>query len=100
MDVTKLTVDREKADEILSFLEKIGSDGYGGMSDYELALQAARDLVHAEAIAESAIPKHNWVRSTLGHGETMCTRCFITNREAAVLGLLNFCEPKDDVASR
>ena len=30
---------------------------------------------------------HNWVRSTLGHGETMCTKCCVTNREAAVLGM-------------
>jgi hypothetical protein len=42
---------------------------------------------------------HDWVRSTLGHGETMCRRCFITNREAAVLGELNHCpvpEKKDN----
>lgn len=36
--------------------------------------------------------QHNWVKSTLGHGETMCSRCFITNREAAVLGLTNVCD--------
>ena len=30
--------------------------------------------------------QHDWVPSTLGHGETMCRRCAITNREAAVLG--------------
>lgn len=35
---------------------------------------------------------HNWVKSTYGHGETMCTYCHMTNREAAVLGLLNECE--------
>jgi hypothetical protein len=34
---------------------------------------------------------HAWVKSTLGHGETMCDRCGITNREAAVLGMLNEC---------
>lgn len=31
---------------------------------------------------------HDWKPSTLGHGETMCARCKITNREAAVLGEL------------
>jgi hypothetical protein len=36
--------------------------------------------------------QHKWVRSTLGHGETMCEFCKITNREAAVLGRLNECE--------
>lgn len=35
---------------------------------------------------------HDWIPSTLGHGETMCRKCFITNREAAVLGLLNHCD--------
>jgi len=31
---------------------------------------------------------HEWVRSTLGHGESMCKHCRMTNREAAVLGEL------------
>lgn len=35
---------------------------------------------------------HEWVESKLGHGETMCRRCLMTNREAAVLGALNHCE--------
>lgn len=30
--------------------------------------------------------KHDWIPSTLGHGETMCSRCFITNREADAIG--------------
>lgn len=37
---------------------------------------------------------HDWVRSTLEHGETMCSRCSITNREAAVLGE-HTCEAPD-----
>lgn len=36
--------------------------------------------------------QHDWIKSTLGHGETMCSRCFITNREAAVLGKSNDCD--------
>ncbi len=35
--------------------------------------------------------EHIWVRSTLGHGDQMCSRCKITNREAAALGELNVC---------
>ncbi len=35
---------------------------------------------------------HKWVRSTLGHGETMCEHCKATNRELAVIGDLNHCE--------
>jgi hypothetical protein len=34
---------------------------------------------------------HEWVPSRLGHGESMCKNCLITNREAAVLGTLNTC---------
>lgn len=36
--------------------------------------------------------QHDWIPSTLGHGETMCRRCFVTNREAAVLGIANECD--------
>ena len=36
--------------------------------------------------------KHDWIKSTLGHGETMCRRCGMTNREAAVLGYLDECD--------
>ncbi len=35
---------------------------------------------------------HDWVPSKLGHGETMCARCFVTNREAAALGIANLCD--------
>jgi hypothetical protein len=36
--------------------------------------------------------QHDWIPSTLGHGETMCARCFVTNREAAALGITNICD--------
>jgi hypothetical protein len=32
---------------------------------------------------------HSWIKSTLGHGETMCQWCHTTNREAAALGILD-----------
>ncbi len=32
--------------------------------------------------------QHTWIPSTLGHGETMCAKCFVTNREAAAIGML------------
>jgi hypothetical protein len=35
---------------------------------------------------------HDWIPSRLGHGETMCRRCFVTNREAAALGITNVCD--------
>lgn len=35
---------------------------------------------------------HDWIKSTLGHGETMCRNCSITNREADVLGCLDVCD--------
>lgn len=34
---------------------------------------------------------HIWVPSKFGHGESMCKHCFVTNREAAVLGILGKC---------
>lgn len=34
-------------------------------------------------------PGHEWVKSTLGHGEQMCAHCGVTNREAAVFGELD-----------
>lgn len=37
-------------------------------------------------------PPHDWIPSTLGHGETMCSRCRVTNREAAALGIANECD--------
>lgn len=36
--------------------------------------------------------RHDWIKSTLGHGETMCSRCFITNREADALGVFATCD--------
>lgn len=35
---------------------------------------------------------HNWIPSTLGHGDVMCSRCFVTNLEAAALGIMNACD--------
>lgn len=40
---------------------------------------------------------HNWGPSTLGHGDQMCRRCGITNREAAALGLQEVCDGADTV---
>ena len=37
---------------------------------------------------------HEWIKSALGHGETMCLACGVTNREAAVLGELTHCAKK------
>ena len=44
--------------------------------------------------------EHVWIKSELGHGETMCAKCMMTNREAAVLGLLDACEKADADVSR
>lgn len=42
--------------------------------------------------------QHEWVKSTLGHGDTMCLKCSITNLEAAVLDRLNICGLLDNNA--
>lgn len=39
---------------------------------------------------------HDWIPSSLGHGETMCRYCYGTNRELAVLGQLNHCDKAPD----
>ena len=36
--------------------------------------------------------QHDWIKSTLGHGDLMCRRCFVTNLEAAAIGMAE-CEP-------
>jgi len=36
-----------RARTLVAFLESIGGDGYGGTSEYEVALQNARDLIPA-----------------------------------------------------
>lgn len=43
---------------------------------------------------------HNWIKSTLGHGETMCSYCMVTNREAAVLGITNTCDSVRNPANK
>jgi hypothetical protein len=43
--------------------------------------------------------QHDWVHSTLGHGDTMCSRCKITNREAAALGEMNECSAPPPAAA-
>lgn len=43
--------------------------------------------------------QHDWVPSRLGHGETMCARCFVTNREAAVLGMNDCTAPPPSPAN-
>lgn len=42
--------------------------------------------------------QHDWVPSTLGHGETMCSRCLVTNREAAAIRMFE-CEPSPPKAA-
>lgn len=35
--------------------------------------------------------QHEWINSTLGHGEQMCRHCKVTNREAAAIGIMEEC---------
>ena len=35
--------------------------------------------------------QHEWITSTLGHGEQMCRHCKVTNREAAAIGIVDEC---------
>lgn len=49
------------------------------------------DLGPADYAEKPKAVPHDWVPSTLGHGETMCLRCYMTNREAAALHMLDEC---------
>jgi len=42
---------RRPAQEVRAFLERIGGHGYGGMAEYEVALDQARSLSHMDAIS-------------------------------------------------
>ncbi|HVK42695.1 MAG TPA: hypothetical protein VM471_09480 [Phenylobacterium sp.] len=56
--------------------------------------------LYASPIREPEISRpngHDWKGSTLGHGEAMCAKCGITNREAAVLGELDVCTKADAI---
>jgi len=44
--------------------------------------------------------EHDWGPSNLGHGEAMCRRCFITNREAMALGKMKECDVAPHVPSK
>lgn len=35
--------------------------------------------------------KHKWIKSTLGHGNFMCSKCFITDLEAQALDCYEIC---------
>ena len=61
--------------------------------------RAAETVQVARAVhgtKEPCLPPHEWVASTLGHGDAQCKHCLITNREAAVLGRLNQCDARPD----
>lgn len=79
-------------------LSEIRDGMKGAFWDFEKARwmdkldQFIRDAEHILAGGEPT-PRHDWTASTLGHGESMCRKCGITNREAAVLGELNVCRP-------
>ncbi len=54
--------------------------------------QEIADLADRITQLEEAPTPHDWIPSTLGHGEVMCRWCCVTNREAAVIGTLNKCD--------
>lgn len=63
------------------------------MAAFDQYISDAKHVMETGTTASA--PTHRWVKSNLGHGETMCAKCFVTNREAAVLGELNVCPVAD-----
>ncbi len=46
-----------------------------------------------------SVQQHVWEKSVLGHGDLMCSRCKVTDREAGALGEMNICMWVDPPAS-
>jgi hypothetical protein len=49
-------------------------------------------LLHERIGAQDELQKlmqHDWIPSTLGHGNLMCRRCWATDLEAAAIGLID-----------
>lgn len=44
--------------------------------------------------------QHDWVKSTLGHGNTMCRRCCVTDLEAAAIGMTECDAPAPKAANQ
>lgn len=76
------------AEELLRIASDLGELG-DPFAAWEHA--ASELLSRRSSQASEGDGQHKWVKSNLGHGETMCEYCRITNREAAVLGELNAC---------
>jgi len=43
--------------------------------------------------------QHDWVPSTLGHGNQMCRRCWVTDMEAAAIGMTECDAPAPKAAN-
>lgn len=63
-------------------------------------LQSSAVSSDAGQESKSTTIPHDWIASTLGHGETMCRVCKVTNREAAVIGIANHCETAMELQSK
>ena len=70
-----------QAELILLFGDFIPIEATTVLMDPDLSLTDKRD-----EIIMIASKTHIWVDSTLGHGETMCEKCFMTNREWDAIG--------------
>lgn len=65
----------------------------GHEKDRELEVAQFRDELAAfDRTFVASSGQHDWIPSTLGHGETMCRHCCVTNCEAAAIGVLERCD--------
>lgn len=76
------------APQMLAHIEDVERDDPVG-EDESLRDERQGGHPHPHPLGGAGVSPHDWVPSTHGHGETMCSRCRITNREAAVLGETN-----------
>lgn len=82
--------DDDKAVQIAMFA--LVSDFLKSYSDTAISMFRIADALEKHVIP---IPdedqKHEWITSTLDHGETRCKKCHMTNREATELNQSDIC---------
>lgn len=61
-------------------------------SDVVAAMSGKPTMVYVRPDGKPRVNSHNWVPSTLGHGNKMCTKCSMTDLEAAALRKTEVCE--------
>lgn len=60
-----------------------------------ISIQVSIHVNNASTNMNGTPNKHNWIKSTLGHGNVMCTKCCMTDLEALALRCYEVCSEPD-----